>query len=292
MLIWEKYNYRLNFPFVTICIIAIGLSIYVMGFSKYLYFVPSDPLSITLVTSLFSHKNIFHIFINYIYLYKLGDNVEDVLGPLLYTISYLFLGIVANLGYYSLHPDSYNPVLGSSGAVSGLMGIYCIFFPKVKASMFFTGERSVAQLPEISISYALIFWLLMQGVMMIFEASGEFLIAYSAHTTGFLSGLALGLLFKQMSFLENYERKVRYSTGQSKTVLCPSCNSPAVISGYGRFKCPACGTEYIFTRNEKKILSLGFTAPNRSASRIELSLDRCESSRPEPAGLGRWAGCV
>src|ERR1051326_224930 len=88
----------------------------------------------TLFTSMFLHGDIVHLLGNMLFLYIAGDNVEDRLGHLAYLVFYLGAGLVGGLTHvaYALHFGSGADVqtVGASGAISGVMGAYLVFFPK------------------------------------------------------------------------------------------------------------------------------------------------------------------
>ena len=88
---------------------------------------------ITLITSMFMHGGIGHILGNMLFLWIFGDNVEDRLGHLQYLLFYIIVGILASLAHVAtcvlLQSDLLTPSLGASGAISGVMGAYLIFYP-------------------------------------------------------------------------------------------------------------------------------------------------------------------
>ena len=90
----------------------------------------------TLFTSMFLHGDIFHLLGNMLFLYIAGDNVEDRLGHLAYLVFYLIAGLAGSAAHivWSTHFGSGGgiPTVGASGAISGVMGAFLIFFPRVQ----------------------------------------------------------------------------------------------------------------------------------------------------------------
>jgi membrane associated rhomboid family serine protease len=152
------------------------------------------PISVylTILTSIFMHGSIAHIFGNMLFLWIFGDNIENKVGHFRYFIFYLVCGILASLAHvyttYLLNGDPLIPTLGASGAISGVLGAYLLLFPRKRVSviMFYF----VTDMPAIA---AIGIWFLFQivsglGLLGGGSAGG---VAYGAHIGGFLSGLIL-----------------------------------------------------------------------------------------------------
>ena len=86
----------------------------------------------TVITSMFLHGGFLHLAGNMLYLWIFGDNVEDILGKVAFFLFYLACGIVAVFTQAIPEPDSTIPMIGASGAISGILGAYVVFFPKHK----------------------------------------------------------------------------------------------------------------------------------------------------------------
>src|SRR5262249_7069457 len=87
------------------------------------------PIWMTLFTAMFLHGGWLHLLGNMLYLWIVGDNVEEVLGPVLYTTVYLACGLMGALAQIAANPNSMIPTLGASGAIAGIMGAYVVWFP-------------------------------------------------------------------------------------------------------------------------------------------------------------------
>ncbi|MBN1435171.1 rhomboid family intramembrane serine protease [Candidatus Fermentibacterales bacterium] len=146
----------------------------------------SLPPLLTLLTSMFLHGGLFHLVGNMWFLWIFGDNVEDLLGRGRFLVFYLACGIAAVLAHVLLNPSSVVPVVGASGAISGLMGAYMRKFPLARVTtliplfLFF-------QIVRIPAFFFLGIWLLLQVVSIGSDAG----IAWLAHIGGFLAGFLL-----------------------------------------------------------------------------------------------------
>lgn len=147
---------------------------------------------LTLLTSMFMHGGIAHIFGNMLYLWIFGDNLEDRLGHVRYTIFYLVCGVVASLSHVFMNADSYIPSLGASGAISGVLGGYLLLFPRrrVRAIVLRGFMMEIPAIAAIGIWFA---FQLFEGYMNRGATGGG--VAYAAHIGGFIAGLVLIKLF-------------------------------------------------------------------------------------------------
>lgn len=149
-----------------------------------------SPIYFTLLSSMFMHADFMHLFGNMLYLWIFGDNLEDRLGHIRYAVFYLICGIVAALAQILAAPDSVIPLVGASGAISGILGGYILLFPRrnVQAIIFFT----LIQVPAF---VALGIWIAFQIIQGYLAPAGAGGVAYMAHIGGFIAGFALIKLF-------------------------------------------------------------------------------------------------
>ena len=156
--------------------------------------IPLQPTPIpvwgTILTSMFMHGGLMHIFGNMLYLWIFGDNLEDRLGHIRFAVFYLVCGAFAALAQIFTDQNSIIPMLGASGAISGVLGGYILLFPRrsITAIIFFT----VIQIPAF---IALGIWIglqLFRGYFSSAEAGG---VAYMAHIGGFVAGFLLIKVF-------------------------------------------------------------------------------------------------
>lgn len=154
-----------------------------------------------LVTHMFLHGGIFHIFANCYMLWIFGDNVEDRIGTNRFVALYLGAGLGAGLLQTVLQADPSTAVVGASGAIAGLMGAYVVLFPRVKLWVLFFFVRW-----RVPAWVYLGLWFLLQLVMGYGHVEG---IAWFAHIGGFVVGLACGWAFRKVPHpLADDERRV------------------------------------------------------------------------------------
>ena len=91
----------------------------------------------TLLTSMFLHGGILHIFGNMLYLYIFGDNVGDALGWGKFLLFYLGTGLISALAQAMTDPGSSVPTIGASGAISAVLGAYVVLYPRARALFLF-----------------------------------------------------------------------------------------------------------------------------------------------------------
>lgn len=170
---------------------------------------------ITLITSMFMHGGIAHILGNMLFLWIFGDNVEDRLGHLQYLAFYIIAGVLASLAHVAtcvfLQSDLLTPSLGASGAISGVMAAYLLFFPNNSVTVLIF--RFVATVPAI---VAVGLWFAMQlfsGYMELGAGEGGG-VAYGAHLGGFIAGLPLAFLIDKA--FGDGKQKASWALGSSK----------------------------------------------------------------------------
>ncbi|MEM1093456.1 MAG: rhomboid family intramembrane serine protease [Bacteroidota bacterium] len=149
------------------------------------------PIYLTLLTSMFMHGGFMHLAGNLLFLWIFGDNVEHRFGRRAFLGFYLLSGVAGALAQIVLAPDSIIPMLGASGAISGVMGAYLVLFPKNRVHVLFF--FAVLSLPAVIV---LGLWIAFQ----IFEGLGANPygggVAYAAHIGGFVAGVVAGLLVR------------------------------------------------------------------------------------------------
>ncbi len=148
------------------------------------------PVYFNFLSSMFMHGGFSHIFGNMLFLWVFGDNLENRLGHVRYLLFYLLCGFAAALGQVFMQTDSVVPMLGASGAISGVLGGYLLLFPKrnVRAIIlnFYT---------TVPAYVALGLWIVYQIVSGYLTPAGTGGVAYAAHIGGFIAGLILVKIF-------------------------------------------------------------------------------------------------
>jgi len=143
----------------------------------------------TLVTYNFVHGSFMHLAGNMAYLWVFGDNVEDAMGHRRFLLFVLSCGILAGIGQALITSSGQSPIVGASGAVSGILGAYLLQYPRAKVLV------PIFMIPVFIRAYLLlIFWIGFQ----IFSAflPGEGGVAWWAHIIGFFSGMVLLPFFR------------------------------------------------------------------------------------------------
>ena len=156
--------------------------------------VQGDALSpfFTIFSSMFLHGGLFHIFGNMLYLWIFGNNVEDTLGHGRFLLFYLAAGVAAALTQTVIGPGSRVPMIGASGAISGVLGAYLILFPQASVLTLITFGFfwRIVRVPAVIV---LGFWIVVQllnGVLT-FGAGQQGGVAVFAHIGGFAAGILL-----------------------------------------------------------------------------------------------------
>ena len=144
----------------------------------------------TIFSSMFMHGGLFHIGGNMLYLWIFGNNVEDTLGHTRYLVFYLLSGVVAALAQTLVGPSSVVPMVGASGAVSGVLGAYLLLFPGAHVTTLII-LGFFFRLVQIPAMVVLGFWIVLQVLNGLgsFGASGG--VAFFAHIGGFVAGMGL-----------------------------------------------------------------------------------------------------
>jgi membrane associated rhomboid family serine protease len=151
------------------------------------------PVSVylTLLTAMFMHGGLGHLFGNMLYLWIFGDNIENSLGRARFLVFYLLTGLLASAAHvvatYAFAGNPLIPSLGASGAISGVLGGYLVLFPRRRVRVIL-----IRMLTEVPAVVAIGSWFLFQLVAGIGSLGGQGGgVAYAAHVGGFVAGLAL-----------------------------------------------------------------------------------------------------
>lgn len=163
-----------------------------------------EPLAfVTVFTSMFLHSGVAHLLGNMLYLWIFGDNIEAAMGPARFIVFYLLCGVGAALGQTLVSPLSTIPMVGASGAISGIMGGYLLLYPRAEVeTLVFLGY--FIRLIRLPTTVVLGSWIVMQlfsGVLSLgMQAAGG--VAWFAHIGGFAVGIVLVSLFRRRRWWE------------------------------------------------------------------------------------------
>ncbi|NWH09651.1 MAG: rhomboid family intramembrane serine protease [Alphaproteobacteria bacterium] len=153
------------------------------------------PAELTLFSSMFLHGGILHIAGNMLYLWIFGNNIEDAMGWFRFIAFYLACGVAAALAQGLTDPGSTIPMIGASGAISGVLGAYLLLYPRahVYTLLFFGFFVQIVRLPAVAI---LGFYLVLQLVNAAMTPPDKPGVAWWAHIGGFAAGILLTPMLK------------------------------------------------------------------------------------------------
>jgi membrane associated rhomboid family serine protease len=181
---------------------AAQTAVYLLGFMPALLFGHAEIAEqwvapgVTIFTSMFLHGSLLHLAGNMLYLWIFGDNIEDRVGHVRFVIFYLLCGALAALAQALPDTRSTIPMIGASGAVSGVLGAYVVLYPRAKV---------LVALPLLIVFYTvrvpavvvLGVWFGGQLLSSFAADSGAGGVAFGAHVGGFLAGMILILWFRR-----------------------------------------------------------------------------------------------
>ena len=169
--------------------------------------VDPGPESRNVLTHMFLHGSWMHLLGNMWFLWLFGNNIEDSMTRGRFVVFYLGCGLAAAALQVASDPDSYIPMVGASGAISGVMGAYLVLFPRVRV---YTLVPLGFFLTTIALPawVMLIYWVFLQtvGGLTSIGAEGEGGVAFWAHVGGFVAGVVLVKLFVQKDQLATHRR--------------------------------------------------------------------------------------
>jgi membrane associated rhomboid family serine protease len=200
-----------NFPLITLLAIGANILIYIemfhrasippeLAFTQYglvpynLIHSPGTEYP-AIFSAMFMHAGFMHLAGNMLYLWIFGNNIEDVLGKFRFILFYLACGVIAALGHIATDTSSVIPMIGASGAVSGVLGAYLVLFPfaRVKTLIFVVIFITVIRIPAVVL---LGIWIGLQVLNSMAVSGGAPGVAWFAHIGGFLAGVILILPFR------------------------------------------------------------------------------------------------
>jgi membrane associated rhomboid family serine protease len=154
------------------------------------------PVGATLVTSMFLHGGFLHIAGNMLYLWIFGNNVEDSMGHIRFIVFYLCCGIIASYTHALANAASTVPMIGASGAVSGVLGAYLLLYPRARVLTLIAFGLYIRTV-EVPAMFVLGFWFVLQFLNALLSAGTGGGVAWYAHIGGFVAGILLIGIFKR-----------------------------------------------------------------------------------------------
>jgi membrane associated rhomboid family serine protease len=161
-------------------------------------YVPADPSLVTLFSSMFMHAGFMHLAGNMLFLWVFGDNVEARLGSVGYLAAYLMAGAAATLAFAQADLGSAVPLVGASGAISGVQGLYFVSFPHNRVRLLII--YWIITVVHVPARVIILFWFVLQDLLPVigFQVLGRGEagdgVAHLAHLGGFAAGFVLGVV--------------------------------------------------------------------------------------------------
>lgn len=153
------------------------------------------PPAFTVLTSMFLHGGWMHLISNMLYLWIFGNNVEDSMGHVRFLVFYVLCGVAAVLFHALPSPEATIPMIGASGAISGILGAYVLLYPHARVHVLIPLGFiwPLVRLPAMGV---LGLWFAMQLLSSLFADPNSPGVAFGAHIGGFVAGMALIPFFK------------------------------------------------------------------------------------------------
>ncbi|HEY7515574.1 MAG TPA: rhomboid family intramembrane serine protease [Vicinamibacteria bacterium] len=158
---------------------------------------PARPSLADLLFCMFLHGGFLHLAGNMLFLWIYGDNVEKRMGSLRYLFWYLATGAAATLFHAFFAATSEVPLVGASGAISGVLGFYFVWFPRNIVRLLFLIPPFLMQVFEVPARLVLGAYLFMDNLLPYLLSRGEGGVAHGAHIGGFVAGLAVAWIHNQ-----------------------------------------------------------------------------------------------
>jgi membrane associated rhomboid family serine protease len=155
--------------------------------------IPAVPAVVSIFTAMFLHGGVLHLIGNMLYLWIFGNNIEDAMGHARFLVFYLLSGVAAALTMAFMDPSSVQPMVGASGAISGVLGAYMLLYPRARVTVLV--PLLIILYPfRINAVWVVGVWFAMQLLALTGpDTSG---IAWWAHVGGFAAGIVLTPFFK------------------------------------------------------------------------------------------------
>ena len=154
------------------------------------------PPYVSVLTSMFLHGGLWHLVGNMLYLWIFGNNVEDAMGHRRFIVFYVVCGIAAVLAQALPDPHSTVPMVGASGAISGVLGAYMLLYPHARVLLGLPLGFLIVHLGRFPAVWVLALWFAMQLAMNAVASGAQGGVAFRAHIGGFIAGMVLVPFFK------------------------------------------------------------------------------------------------
>jgi membrane associated rhomboid family serine protease len=171
-----------------------------------------------LLTSMFLHGSWLHLIANMWFLWLFGNNVEDSCGHSRFLVFYILTGLAAAGAHVFAEPASVVPIVGASGAISGVMGAYLVLYPRIRIQTLFI-FIFILRIIAVPAWFVLILWFALQllsGMSAPVGATGG--VAFWAHVGGFVAGVVLVKVFENRTLVAARRRHVALTRQERKSL--------------------------------------------------------------------------
>lgn len=175
-------------------------------------YTPANPSIANIFTSMFLHGSFMHLAGNMLFLYIYGDNVEHHLGRMKFLAMYLGTGVIATLSFALFTSSSFTPLVGASGAISGVLGFYFFMFPRNKVKVLIVLFPIYFGVIRIPARIVLGIFVIIDNLLpVLIQAGGS--VAYGAHLGGFFGGLGLAVMGSSLEWRLPLKKVMRNGMG-------------------------------------------------------------------------------
>lgn len=263
-------------------------------------FRPAEASLLTLFSAMFLHANFMHLFGNMLFLWIYGDNVEHRLGRIGYLVAYLTTGI-ASTAFFSLFTlGSQVPMIGASGAISGVLGLYFIWFKRNQIKVFIFFFPFIMNTFMVPARLVLGFYLIIDNLFpFLMNSAGGGGVAYGAHIGGFLAGMVIAFGLDWMPGMRKVQklREAPVQEAPRQPAVEPDQTPGQAIAAYLRQGDYAGATRHYFSLDSREerlsmnadvVLSLGeYLLGTRAYEEAQTLFRRFISERPNDREIDR-----
>ncbi len=254
---WEKDNPLRNTPVMVYILVGVNVLVFI-----FIQSVPSgevllhtgalnpqSPSWLNLFTALCIPHSVMGLLVAGHFLWMFGDNIKDVLGPFRFLAFFLACGLVAQFVELSLSSESSQLITGSSGAVSGVVGAYLVFFRYAHVDVQLTHTEWEFSEFYTSALGAVFSWFLFQTIFALvarhFTDAEVIQPGFVANLSGFVAGVLIALLLKRHGIrAKRPPRRLVFMRHRKDRVWCPHCGHDEEEHYYWEYNCKVCGTKY------------------------------------------------
>jgi len=191
----EALSHERGLPVARISVSAYDLVVFRHGFK------PAAPSLGDALTAMFLHGGWMHLLGNMLFLWIYGDNVEHRLGRAAYLLAYIGTGLAAAVGDGVLRYGSLVPSVGASGAISGVLGFYFVWFPHNRVRVWVFLFPLIANVIELPARFVIGLFIVVDNLLPLLLTGGAGSVSYGAHIGGFAAGCAVAVLIERWRVL-------------------------------------------------------------------------------------------